>query len=59
MFVGSKPNSSNDKMHSSNIEAGLRKAPKTTDVALSPKRATTDIEDVAIVGCDPPKRIGS
>ena len=59
MFVGSKPNSSNDKMHSSNIEAKLRKAPKTTDVALSPKRATTDIEDVAIVGCDPPKRIGS
>ena len=59
VFVGSKPNSSNDKMHSSNIEAGLRKAPKTTDIALSPKRATTDIEDVAIVGCDPPKRIGS
>ena len=42
-------------MHSSNIEAGLRKVPKTTDVALSPKRATTDIEDAAIVGCDPPK----
>ena len=41
--------------HSSNIEAGPRKVPKTTDVALSPNRALTDIENVAIVSCDTPK----
>ena len=60
MCVGSKTKSSNDieaDEHSTNIEAGLKKVPKTTDVALSPKCPPTDIhvEDVAIVGCDPPK----
>ena len=51
MCAGSKPNSSNDieaDDHSSNIEA-------RPDFALSPKCPPTDIEDVAIVGCDPPK----
>ena len=58
LCAGSKTRSSNDieaDEHSSNIEAGPRKVPKTTDVALSPKCPPTDIEDVAIVGCDPPK----